>query len=431
MKAKNSYSAFDFVLAAAILFAFAVLASHGCEKEKEISRPENLLPSGSLVGSSECKLTDTPVAKSQIPPDQDCVEWHYTPDGKLMLKHINAGFNCCPGELTADITFSGDTITIEEHEQEALCHCLCLYDLDYEISNLETGTYRVRFIEPYVDPRETPLEVTIYLESNPNGSFCVKRPQYPWHEPTNSEEPWGRIVRATGCGRAGTSPREYPGDLSCVEWQNEGAVLRLWHINAGFNCCARIGADITIEGSSITITEWESGSPCDCMCLFEVEYEIIGLAPINYKFTFNEPYRRHNEEALEFSLDLQAFPMGVQCAYRNHYPWGYSSTLEEDEARLSDMYRALTDFAGTPSCNDDRECRYIGIGKKPCGGPWSYLVYSTPAVDEYELRYRVSRYNAWNHGMNRRYNLLSTCDVPPVPHPTCLAGACREDDKPN
>jgi hypothetical protein len=98
---------------------------------------------------------------------------------KLSLKHINAGFNCCPGKLTCKVTQSGDSLVIEEFESQAGCNCNCLYDLDIEIKNVTTGKYHIRFIEPYGGEQEKIL-LDMNLEEHPAGTFCVTRKNYPW-----------------------------------------------------------------------------------------------------------------------------------------------------------------------------------------------------------------------------------------------------------
>lgn len=51
--------------------------------------------------------------------------------------------------------------------------------------------------------------------------------------------------------------------------------LYLNHENATFNCCpGTLGADIHVEGNSITIGEYESGGECDCICPYDLSYEI-------------------------------------------------------------------------------------------------------------------------------------------------------------
>ena len=59
--------------------------------------------------------------------------------GYLHLNHQNAIFNCCPGELRADITVEGHIITVSEYDTEQQCKCVCPYDLSYEIGPLTEG----------------------------------------------------------------------------------------------------------------------------------------------------------------------------------------------------------------------------------------------------------------------------------------------------
>ena len=134
-------------------------------------------PSGSVVGHTGCKDFDGRSA----PPDQDCMEWIYDGVSVLQIIHVNEGLNCCP-VIVADIWVDGDTITIEEIDSLYLggCYCLCLFDVDYEIVNLEPGEYRVKVIEPYVPLDQEPLEFTVDLREVPVGSYCVYRDFYPW-----------------------------------------------------------------------------------------------------------------------------------------------------------------------------------------------------------------------------------------------------------
>ena len=66
-----------------------------------------------------------------------------------------------------------------------------------------------------------------------------------------------------------------------------------------------------------------SGSlTCDCLCLFDLDYEITNLPPGVYTIRVNEPYLWEGAEVLEFTVDLSAVPSGSHCVYRDHYPWG-------------------------------------------------------------------------------------------------------------
>jgi hypothetical protein len=115
-----------------------------------------------------------------------------------------------------------------------------------------------------------------------------------------------------------------PSDQDCVEWWYVGrSVLHLRHVNAAFNCCPVVDADIRVEGTTITVEEIELEGLCSCLCLYDVEYEIHDLPPGVYQLGFIEPYRPAEDPVLECTLDLVSTPSGRFCVTRSQYPWAY------------------------------------------------------------------------------------------------------------
>ena len=150
----------------------------GCEKEKE-DPPVEI--SGKLTSNMECKDLFKSAFEANTTPDSlSCIEYTFSQvDSILTLRHINAGFNCCPEELWGEISTSGDTILIEEFEKSALCDCDCLYDLDIVIEGVVEGKYHIKMVEPYAQGQRE-LFFEIDLEKETNGSYCVLRKRYPW-----------------------------------------------------------------------------------------------------------------------------------------------------------------------------------------------------------------------------------------------------------
>ncbi len=130
--------------------------------------------------NKECKefARTSSKEKSILAPDKTCIEYNYS-NGILNLKHINTGFNCEPGELFATVKISRDTIIIEEHETSSSVKCLCLFDLDMELSGTNARVYQIKIIEPYLGEQK-PLSFKADLKTEPSGSYCVKRNKYPW-----------------------------------------------------------------------------------------------------------------------------------------------------------------------------------------------------------------------------------------------------------
>jgi hypothetical protein len=241
-------------------------------------------------------------------------------------------------------------------------------------------------------------------------------------------DPWGRVVDFTGCKEATgtTQADETPFDLDCVEYQYIGdGILLIAHVNAGFNCCTEeVTAEITVENDTITIVEAEIGAPCDCICLFDVNYEIQNLTPGRYVIKIIGLYVQPEDDPLQFVTDLTVYPVGWYCVERYYYPWGSVGSQEDDWERLAQMREMIIEYIGVPTCGGASDCRCIGFGAKPCGGPWGYLIYSTATVDERILHLEVTAYNTYNDILNRRYGIYSDCMVVPPPEIGCVAGRC-------
>jgi hypothetical protein len=150
----------------------------GCKKSSETQLP----PSGVLLEYNGCKQFTAGSQRAGALQTQrsDCFEFQYNGENTLRLRHINAGFNCCPGEITAEITFNGNIISITEIEQQQACRCLCLFDLDYEMINLPPGRYTIRVVEPYREENDQLMEFAVELSSANSGTFCLERTYYPW-----------------------------------------------------------------------------------------------------------------------------------------------------------------------------------------------------------------------------------------------------------
>jgi hypothetical protein len=131
---------------------------------------------GELISHSSCKNDKGFNTNS----DKSCIIYEYNIDNEVLtLKHINASYNCCPDHLYSDITIENNTITIVESEKEAGCNCMCLFDLEIAIYNIESNTYLIKYVEPYIGSQEK-IEFEINLDTSTSGTHCVDRTQYPW-----------------------------------------------------------------------------------------------------------------------------------------------------------------------------------------------------------------------------------------------------------
>lgn len=138
---------------------------------------------GRLTARTGCKSASAQGAQSAEPfriENRECVEYDYDGTSVLRLRHVNAGFNCCPGEITATFLLAAGDVRIKEKEEASLCDCLCLYDIAYEFVNLRPGLYRITVVGPYQPEGDPPLEFLADLGGAASGVFCVDRTRYPW-----------------------------------------------------------------------------------------------------------------------------------------------------------------------------------------------------------------------------------------------------------
>jgi hypothetical protein len=134
------------------------------------------------VSHSDCKsFSLKSIAGScEYGSDSSCICYDYNSQvKKLIIKHVNAGFNCCPGEIYCDIDIDNDTIFLKESEEKAECNCDCLYDVEIVVSDIEKHKYVINLNEPYSGDQER-IVFDIDLTKNETGVFCMERKQYPW-----------------------------------------------------------------------------------------------------------------------------------------------------------------------------------------------------------------------------------------------------------
>lgn len=320
-----------------VIISIVTLLSTSCEQENNNNNNNNndnnnngsLIVTGELVGNSSCKIFKSVESNSETPDTLSCVNYDFDVlHNTLNLKHINAGFNCCPESLYCEVSVVGDTIIIEEFEQAALCYCNCLFDLDIKLNGISPKMYYVKIIEPYAEDQEK-LNFEMDLENDSRGSYCVTRKLYPWgtidYEEDVPPEIYGQVIAHTDCKsfKSGDTYFDTSNTVSCIDYtfnpiNNE---LFLTHINACFNCCPdSLYCSVSLRNDTITIQEFEKNALCDCLCLFDLEIKIEGIESKTYFLKVIEPYVEINE--LSFKVDLVHDQEGSHCVTRNDYPWG-------------------------------------------------------------------------------------------------------------
>lgn len=141
-----------------------------------------------------------------------------------------------------------------------------------------------------------------------------------------SSSPWGTLVDHSGCVSSEDRGAWVPNTVECVEYLYDGiGTLQLTHTNALFNCCFdSLTADINVGDDIVDIVEHEHpfGGMCDCICLYDINYEIINLPPAVYTIRVSNVYMENygNGEIIEFVVDLTQSLSGIYCIERPYLP---------------------------------------------------------------------------------------------------------------
>ena len=152
-----------------------------CKDNETNANDNNEKPYGIITDTSGCK-SFAPDSERKVPKNKECVEAEYSSQNKILrLTHVNAGFNCCPGVISAEITIEDDAISIVEKQSQAGCRCNCLYDVKYELRNIDSGAYEFTITGPLTGGDQSPPPLKFSLDLNKSADeFCLERNFYPW-----------------------------------------------------------------------------------------------------------------------------------------------------------------------------------------------------------------------------------------------------------
>jgi hypothetical protein len=121
-------------------------------------------------------------------------------------------------------------------------------------------------------------------------------------------------------------------------------------------------------------------------------------------------------------LVLLAFVCLPACAAPQVEP--SDPSVDELTQRVEQLNKEVKAIIGEAVCRTDTDCRLIGYGAKPCGGPGSYLPYSRQGTNVSLLERKVAELNATTREIHRKRQVLSTCMVAPEPTVMCIESRC-------
>ncbi|HSK71734.1 MAG TPA: hypothetical protein VK892_08570 [Pyrinomonadaceae bacterium] len=103
----------------------------------------------------------------------------------------------------------------------------------------------------------------------------------------------------------------------------------------------------------------------------------------------------------------------------------HSINRQSDKDKLTKLKKAIDAQIGKPKAKRSAQCRVIAFGAKPCGGPRTYLVYSTLKTNESKLERLVNEYNSLEDKYNKENDLASDCMMVTEPEVALHNGMCK------
>lgn len=98
---------------------------------------------------------------------------------------------------------------------------------------------------------------------------------------------------------------------------------------------------------------------------------------------------------------------------------------EVEKKAIDKLKSEIVTLAESSVCSEDNNCAFVGLGSKPCGGHWQYLIYSS-SIDTVKLLTKVEDCNRLEKEFNKKWDILSDCSfVVPPDSVICDDGKCK------
>ena len=100
-------------------------------------------------------------------------------------------------------------------------------------------------------------------------------------------------------------------------------------------------------------------------------------------------------------------------------------TPQETEKVVIDKLKIeIKSMAEASVCSEEFTCYSVGIGAKPCGGFWEYIVYSN-SIEVVDFLAKIETLNELEKTYNEKYMILSDCFMAMPPSSMeCVEGKC-------
>ncbi len=99
-------------------------------------------------------------------------------------------------------------------------------------------------------------------------------------------------------------------------------------------------------------------------------------------------------------------------------------TREEYELTMKNKMQEIENLIAAGSCDENSDCDSLPVGKKACGGPHAYVIFSTN-IDVQKLQQLVNEYTSLELEYNQKFEIVSDCAIVNPPQTIgCIDSKC-------
>ncbi len=95
-----------------------------------------------------------------------------------------------------------------------------------------------------------------------------------------------------------------------------------------------------------------------------------------------------------------------------------------DKATISSAHEQLKQLIDDQSCDNSSQCKVLPVGSRACGGPSSFIVYSTKTADTAEVEKLAKDITALEKQFNAANDMMSICQHLTAPGAQCSENTC-------
>ena len=101
-------------------------------------------------------------------------------------------------------------------------------------------------------------------------------------------------------------------------------------------------------------------------------------------------------------------------------------TAESLKAQLNALKTEIDTTIGSADCSNSKQCSALAIGHKACGGPMTYIPYSTENTDTTKLLELSEQHQQRNKELNQLTGMMSDCMMVMQPAFICRDNRCQK-----